>query len=94
MRVGITADEIVWIKAEVNGKYLFQGTLQPHETRTIDADGEVRLRLGNAGGATLTLNGKPVGAVGPKGQIRDIQFTSGGFQVVPPPKSLDPPDHF
>jgi len=94
VRVGITADEIVWIKAEVNGKYLFQGTLQPHETRTIDADGEVRLRLGKAGGATLTLNGKPVGAVGPKGQIRDIQFTSGGFQVVPPPKSLDPPDHF
>jgi len=93
VRVGITADdEEVWIRADVNGKYQFQGTLQPHETRNIDADGQVVLRLGNAGGATITLNGKPVGAVGPKGQIRTVQFTSGGFQIVSVPKSLDPLD--
>ncbi|MEI9975236.1 MAG: hypothetical protein WDO73_26155 [Ignavibacteriota bacterium] len=41
-------------------------------------------------GATLTLNGRPVGAVGPKGQIRTVQFTSGGFQVLAAPKLLDP----
>ena len=90
VRVGITADEAVWIRAEVNGKYQFSGTLPPHESRNIDADGEVKLLLGNAGGATFTLNGKPVGAVGPKGQIRTVQFTSGGFQIVSPAKSLDP----
>jgi len=95
VRVGITADEAVWIRAEVNGKYQFSGTLQPHETRNIDADGEVTLRLGNAGGATITLNGKPVGEVGPKGQIRTVQFTSGGFQIVSAePKLLDPLDRF
>jgi cytoskeleton protein RodZ len=93
VRVGITADEPVWIRAEVNGKYQFSGTLQAHETRNIDADGEVMLRLGNAGGVTITLNGKPVGEVGPKGQIRTVQFTSGGFQIVPAaPKLLDPLD--
>jgi cytoskeleton protein RodZ len=92
VRVGITADEAVWVRADVNGKYQFSGTLQPHESRNIDADGEVTLRLGNAGGATLTLNGKPVGAVGPKGQIRIVQFTSGGFQIVSAPKLLDPLD--
>ena len=93
VRVGITADEAVWIRADINGKYQFSGTLQPHETRSIDADGEVILRLGNAGGATITLNGKPVGAVGPKGQIRTVQFTSGGFQIVSAaPKLLDPLD--
>jgi hypothetical protein len=93
VRVGITADEVVWIRADINGKYQFSGTLQPHETRSIDADGQVILRLGNAGGATITLNGKPVGAVGPKGQIRTVQFTSGGFQIVSAePKLLDPLD--
>ena len=91
VRVGITADEAVWVRAEVNGKVQFAGVLQPHESRNIDADGEVRVRLGNAGGVTLTLNGKPVGAVGPKGQIRTVQFTSGGFQIVSPPKA-DPLD--
>lgn len=41
VRVGITADDQeVWIRADVNGKYQFQGTLQPHETRNIDADGQ------------------------------------------------------
>jgi cytoskeleton protein RodZ len=92
VRVGITADEAVWIRADVNGKYRFSGVLQAHESRSIDVDGEVTLRLGNAGGATLTLNGKPVGAVGPKGQIRTVQFTSGGFQIVSAPKLLDPLD--
>jgi cytoskeleton protein RodZ len=82
VRVAITADEPVWIRAEVNGKYQFSGVLQAHESRSIAADGEVKLRLGNAGGATITLNGKPIGAVGPKGQIREVQFTSGGFQIV------------
>jgi cytoskeletal protein RodZ len=91
VRVGITADEQVWVRADVNGKMQFATTLQPHETRNIDADGEVVLRLGNAGGATITLNGKPVGAVGPKGQIRTVQFTSGGFQIVSAPKP-DPLD--
>jgi cytoskeleton protein RodZ len=93
VRVGITADEVVWVRADVNGKYQFSGTLQPHETRSIDADGQVILRLGNAGGVTITLNGKPVGAVGPKGQVRTVQFTSGGFQIVSAePKLLDPLD--
>jgi len=82
VRVAITADEPVWIRADVNGKYRFSGVLQAHESRSIDADGEVKLRLGNAGGATITLNGKPIGAVGPKGQVREVQFTSGGFQIV------------
>jgi cytoskeleton protein RodZ len=92
VRVGIVADEAVWVRADVNGKIQFSGTLQPHETRNIDADGEVTLRLGNAGGVTLTLNGKPIGAVGPKGQIRIVQFTSSGFQVVAASKLVDPLD--
>lgn len=93
VRVGITADEAVWIRAVVNGKNQFEGVLQAHESRNIDADGQVTLRLGNAGGITLTLNGKPIGAVGPKGQIRTVQFTSGGFQIVSDaPKPLDPLD--
>jgi cytoskeleton protein RodZ len=92
VHISITADEAVWVRADVNGKYQFSGTLQPHESRNIDADGEVTLRLGNAGGVTLTLNGKAVGAVGPKGQIRTVQFTSGGFQIVSAPSPLAPLD--
>jgi cytoskeleton protein RodZ len=94
VRVAITADEPVWIRADVNGKFQFSGTLQAHESRNIDVDGQLTLRLGNAGGATVTLNGKPVGPIGPKGQIRIVQLTSGGFQIVSVPKLVDPLDRF
>jgi cytoskeleton protein RodZ len=91
VRVAITADEPVWISAKVNGKLQFSGVLQANQSRSINADGAVEVRLGNAGGATLTWNGKPVGPVGPKGQIRTVQFTSGGFQIVSS-KPADPLD--
>ena len=84
VRVSITATEPVWVRADVNGKYQFSGTLQPNESRNIDGDGQVTLRLGNAGGVMVTLNGKPVGPVGPKGQVRTVQFTANGFQVTAP----------
>jgi cytoskeleton protein RodZ len=93
VRVELTAEEPVWVLARTDGKYFFSGTLGPKESRTIEAASTVLLRLGNAGGVTITLNGKPVGPVGPKGQVRTVQFTSGGFEIVPvakPPAPLDP----
>ncbi len=95
VRVGLTADEEVWVRADVNGKMQFSTTLQPHESRNIDTDGEVVLRLGNAGGVTITLNGKPVGAVGPKGQIRTDSIHFWWFpdrlRRAKPPDPLRPP---
>lgn len=86
VRVEITAQEqqLVWVSARADGKFLFAVTLQPNESRTVEAGKTVLLKLGNAGGANFSLNGKPTGPVGPKGQIRSVQFTSGGFQIVVP----------
>ncbi|MEO8595688.1 MAG: RodZ domain-containing protein [Candidatus Solibacter sp.] len=93
VRVAITADEAVWVLARADGKYAFSATLDPHSTRTVEAAREVTLRLGNAGGVSISLNGKPLGPVGPKGQVRTLQFTSGGFQIVPAkPPSAPLPD--
>jgi len=92
VRVAVTADETVWVLARADDKYLFSGTLEANQTRTVEANDKVLLRLGNAGGVSITLNGKPVGAVGPKGQVRTVQFTSGGFQIVAAPKPSLPLD--
>jgi cytoskeleton protein RodZ len=82
VRIELTADEPVWVLARAGGKYLFSGTLEPKQTRSVESNSPLLLRLGNAGGVNITLNGKPLGAVGPKGQVRDVEFTSGGFHVV------------
>jgi cytoskeleton protein RodZ len=91
VHVEITADESVWVLARADGKYAFSATLEAHATRTVEGVKDVTVRLGNAGGVTISLNGKPIGPAGPKGQVRTIQFTSGGFQIVPPkePAVLD-----
>ena len=91
VRVEITADEAVWVRARADGKYAFSATMEGHTTRTVEGVKEVNLLLGNAGGVTISLNGKPIGPAGPKGQVRTIQFTSGGFQIVSPkaPPVLD-----
>ena len=86
VHVEITAEEPVWVLARTDGKYAFSGTLSVGETRLVEGVKDVVLRLGNAGGVAISLNGKPVGAVGPKGQPRTLQLTSGGFQIVPAAK--------
>jgi len=95
VHVEINADEAVWVLARADGKYAFSATMDPHTTRTVEGVKQVMVRLGNAGGVTISLNGKPIGPAGPKGQVRTIQFTSGGFQIVPAKGPvLDPLDRF
>jgi hypothetical protein len=84
VHVEIVAEEAVWVLARVDGKFAFSDTLAANTKRTLDGSNDVVLRLGNAGGVSITLNGKPIGSAGPKGQVRNLQFTSGGFQIVPP----------
>ena len=94
VRVDITAAEPVWVLARSDGRFAFTGTMEQGQTRSVDAARDVVLRLGNAGGVTILVNGKPVPPIGPKGQPRTVQFTSGGFQIVPaakPPSEPVPP---
>jgi len=82
VRVDLTAEEAVWILVRSDGKYMFSGVLSPNQSRTVEAASSVFLQLGNAGGVTITLNGKPIGSVGSRGEVRSVQLTSGGFQIV------------
>jgi cytoskeleton protein RodZ len=93
VRVQLTADEPVWVLARADGKYIFSGTLDANQTRSVEGNEAVTLRLGNAGGVHITLNGKPIEVVGPKGQVREIQLTSGGFHIVAAPKPSLPLDN-
>ena len=79
----ITAEEPVWVLARSDGKFAFTGTMEANQKRSVEGEKEVVLRLGNAGGVSIMLNGQPIPPVGPKGQARTVQFTSGGFHIVP-----------
>lgn len=92
VHVQITAEEPAWVLARSDGKYLFSGTLDANQSRTLEGVKNIELRLGNAGAVNIVLNGNPIGPVGPKGQVRTVQFTSGGFQIVAAPKSAPVPE--
>jgi hypothetical protein len=83
VRVGLSADEMTWISVSSDGKNVFANLLQPHDTKVVEASEKVRILIGNAGGLEISLNGKPIGPVGPRGQIRVVELTSAGFQIVP-----------
>ena len=83
VRVGLSADEKTWISISSDGKNVFANSLEPHETKIVEASAKVRLLIGNAGGLEISLNGKPIGPIGPRGQIRIVELTPAGFQIVP-----------
>jgi hypothetical protein len=80
------------VRAWADGKEVMTATLQPNLIKTVDAMGEVRLRTGNAGALQITLNGKPVGPAGPKGQICTVTLTPRGVQILVPPKPAPVPE--
>jgi cytoskeleton protein RodZ len=92
LHASLTADEPTWVRAWADGKEVMTATLQPNLIKTVDAVGEIRLRTGNAGALQVTLNGKPIGPAGPKGQIRIVTLTPQGVQILVPPKPAPVPE--
>ena len=85
----LTAREATWVQVSVDGQTAFEALLHPNDTRAIAADAQVKLLTGNAGGLDISLNGKPLDPLGPRGQVRTVRLTAEGPQFVPqnPPAS-------
>jgi cytoskeleton protein RodZ len=81
VQVSLSAEEKTWISISSDGKTVFASLLQPHDTKMVEASQKVRILIGNAGGLEISLNGKPIGPIGPKGQIRVVYLTPSGAQI-------------
>jgi hypothetical protein len=96
IQLAINATEPVWVTATADGKTVIAETMSPGTSKTIAAEKQLRLTLGNAGGVEITLNGKKLEPVGPKGAVRTVDFTPWGAQVLsrtpPNPDPLPPSD--
>lgn len=83
VQVTLHATEKAWVSITADGKSQFVGDLQADEKRTVQGQQRVKLIAGNAGALEILLNGRQVDAVGPKGQVRVVEFTTAGAHVVP-----------
>jgi hypothetical protein len=88
----IRVTEPVWVYAVSDGKELFQKLLAKDETTQIDFVEKALVRVGNAGGVEISVDGKSIGPMGARGQIRALEITSDGHRFVPL-SAADPEKH-
>jgi cytoskeletal protein RodZ len=76
LRLEMTFVEQTWLHVYSDGQSVWDGIKAKGESLEVRAEREVRLNLGNAGGADLTINGQKARPLGPSGAVRqDILIT-------------------
>ncbi len=56
------------------GRTLFSGQLSLGNSKTFNAEAQINIRVGNAGGVDLVVNGKNLGAIGSNGQVVSVSY--------------------
>ncbi|WP_139240465.1 RodZ domain-containing protein [Geitlerinema sp. PCC 9228] len=74
IRVGLIFKEKSWIRIEVDGQTEFEGTLPEGTQRTWEAQQEVVIRAGNAGGVLVALNGEDAKPMGQPWAVEEVTF--------------------
>lgn len=85
----LTATEATWLSVSSDGKPVFSGILGRNETKTVEGKQYAKVRIGNAAGLDIRLNGKPLGSLGGRGQVLDVVFTPDNFEIIAPAKEGD-----
>lgn len=78
----IRVTEPAWVYAVSDGKEVFGKLLAKDETRLIDFAEKALVRVGNAGGVEISVDGKSIGPLGPRGAIRAVEITRNGHRFV------------
>ena len=88
----LSATEPTWLSLTSDGKSAYNGMLEAATTKVLDSHDRARIRMGNAGGVNVLFNGKALGTLGKRGQVRTIEFTTAGYReiVLPTPPAVQP----
>jgi hypothetical protein len=81
IRVVLQASEPCWVGAVVDGEPVADVTLAAGGRTTFRGDREIELRLGNAAGVVLLVNGEPV-PTGGSGEVVDLTLRLRGGEVM------------
>jgi len=75
--LGIQLTETSWLRVVIDGKVEAEGIFPPGTAKTFT--GKVAtVRIGNAGGVQIAVNGRPVGKLGGDGDVVERQFVLAG----------------
>ncbi len=83
--VVLEATEPTWVAfVDDTGARLMVQVLMPGTIRSFDLSRGAILRTGNAAGLSLSVDGKPVGSLGGRGQVRSVFFHDGTYRIGAP----------
>jgi cytoskeleton protein RodZ len=77
----LKAIEETWLSLQADDQSGKEMILKPGEGMTVQASGRILMKLGNAGGLDLVLNGKPLGKPGKSGEVLTLIVTPQGVEV-------------
>ena len=84
-KVQVSAVEKTWLSIVSDGTRIYSGILQAEQSKFLEGHDSATIKTGNAGGLEVVFNGKEIGPLGAKGQVRTVLFTRDNFEIVPPP---------
>ena len=84
--LNLSATEPTWVSVTSGGKEVFSGILEPSQSKTLTGLDAAQMKVGNAGGVAVLWNGKSIGPIGERGQVRTVMFTPQNYEILQPVK--------
>jgi cytoskeleton protein RodZ len=84
IQVDLEAKEKTWVSLSSHGKKIFSGILAPAQTKNFAVTETAKLMTGNAAGLDVRWNGKPIGPIGSRGQVRTVLLNVDTYEILPP----------
>jgi len=86
INVDLSANETTWVSISSAGRTVFAGILDASQTKTFDLSESAKLLTGNAAGLDVRMNGRPIGPIGQRGQVRVVVFSGDHYEILSPHK--------
>ena len=68
-----------YLEVTRDGEEVFVGTLEENDDRSWTAKNRIVMRIGNAGGISLTVNGVQVDPLGESGEVVEVEYALGNL---------------
>lgn len=76
------ADQRAWVRVTADDVMVLEGTMEPGQSRTWEANASLKVLTGNGGGVDLILNGVSLGKIGSVGQVIERTWVVDQGQVL------------
>ncbi len=90
LQVYIIANDRAYLKAEVDGREVFNGRVSPNNVYTYSGNTAINLLTGNASALEVYFNQEFIGKLGGVGEVKSITFTLEGLSTPTPRVTATP----